>query len=101
MVYFIGIFVKGKYIMKFRYRTSGVCSSYINLDVEGGVLREVSFEGGCNGNLKAVSALVEGMTYDQIKSKLSGIRCGFKSTSCPDQLVQAMAAVIEQEKSGE
>ena len=67
--------------MTYKYITKGTCSREITVEMEGDVLKHVSFYGGCNGNLQGISALVEGMTYDQLKEKLSGIRCGFKSTS--------------------
>lgn len=76
--------------MKYSYRTSGTCSSQIDLEVEDGILKEVHFIGGCNGNLKGISALVKGMKVEEVISRLEGIRCGYKSTSCPDQLCQAL-----------
>jgi uncharacterized protein (TIGR03905 family) len=76
--------------MKYSYRTSGTCSSQIDLEVEDGILKEVHFIGGCNGNLKGISALVKGMKVEEVISRLQGIRCGYKPTSCPDQLCQAL-----------
>ena len=76
--------------MKYSYRTSGTCSSQIDLEVEDGILKEVQFIGGCNGNLKGISALVKGMKVEEVISRLEGIRCGYKPTSCPDQLCQAL-----------
>lgn len=76
--------------MKYSYRTSGTCSSQIDLEVEDGILKEVHFIGGCNGNLKGISALVKGMKVEEVISRLEGIRCGYKPTSCPDQLCQAL-----------
>ncbi|MBS6468366.1 MAG: TIGR03905 family TSCPD domain-containing protein [Bacteroides sp.] len=76
--------------MKYSYRTSGTCSSQIDLEVEDGILKEVHFIGGCNGNLKGISALVKGMKVEEVISRLEGIRCGYKLTSCPDQLCQAL-----------
>lgn len=76
--------------MKYTYRTKGTCSRSITFDIEDGVVRNVQFEGGCNGNLKGIGAIVDGMKVDDVIDKLSGIRCGFKSTSCPDQLAQAL-----------
>lgn len=76
--------------MKYTYRTKGTCSRSITFDIEDGVVRNVRFEGGCNGNLKGIGAIVEGMKVEDVIDKLSGIRCGFKSTSCPDQLAQAL-----------
>ena len=76
--------------MAYKYRTTGTCSSHIEVEMEGNVLKECKFIGGCHGNLQGISALVKGMTYEEIKERLEGIRCGFKNTSCPDQLVKAM-----------
>ena len=72
------------------YKTSGTCSSAINLEVEGDIIKSVSFTGGCNGNLQGISRLVEGMKVEDAISRLKGIRCGFKNTSCPDQLARAL-----------
>lgn len=76
---------------KITYNTRGVCSRKINVEVEDGIVKAVSFEGGCSGNTRGVAALATGMTVDEVIEKLSGIRCGFKSTSCPDQLAKALA----------
>ena len=76
--------------MKYTYRTKGTCSRSITFDIEDGVVRNVQCEGGCNGNLKGIGAIVDGMKVEDVIDKLSGIRCGFKSTSCPDQLAQAL-----------
>ncbi len=84
--------------MLYRYKTQGTCSSYIDVEIEDGVLKDAVFHGGCNGNLQGISALVSGMSVDQLKEKLSGIKCGFKSTSCPDQLVKAVEAAMAQEE---
>lgn len=73
-----------------RYKTSGTCSSMIDFEVEDGVVRSVVFTGGCNGNLQGISKLVEGMKIDEVIERLEGIRCGFKNTSCPDQLACAL-----------
>lgn len=75
--------------MEYIYKTKGTCSSQIKLNIDGDVVTDVSFTGGCNGNLKAVRALVEGLTVDEIEKKLAGITCGLKPTSCADQLVHA------------
>lgn len=72
------------------YVTKGVCSSRIHFDVEGGTLRGVTFDNGCAGNLKAIGILVEGMPVGEAIGKLKGIRCGRKSTSCADQLANAL-----------
>ena len=76
--------------MKMGYRTEGTCSRRIFLELDGDTIRSVSFEGGCNGNLKGISSLVEGMNRDEAIARLKGIHCGFKSTSCPDQLAKAL-----------
>lgn len=78
-----------------RYRTKGVCSTSIDIEVEDGVIKFVEFFGGCNGNLQGISALVEGMKVDDAISRLKGIRCGFKTTSCPDQLARALEQIKE------
>ncbi len=76
--------------MTFTYQTKGTCSREINITVENGILQEVSFVGGCNGNLKGIGALVKGMPVEEAIARLEGICCGPKSTSCPDQLAQAL-----------
>ena len=81
--------------MKFEYRTgSEVCSDSITVDIEGGKIAEVQFNGGCPGSLAAVSKLVVGMTPEQAIGVVGGIRCGGKSTSCPDQLARALKAYL-------
>ena len=75
------------------YKTSGTCSSAINLEVEGDIIKSVSFTGGCNGNLQGISRLVEGMKVEDAISRLKGIRGGFKNTSCPDQLARALESL--------
>lgn len=76
--------------MEYKYRTSGTCSRSITFEIDNGIVKNVSFEGGCNGNLKGIGAIVEGMKVQDVIDRLSGIRCGFKSTSCPDQLARAL-----------
>ena len=78
--------------MQYTYKAKGVCSQMISFDVEDGKVRNVQFFGGCNGNLKGIGALVEGMEIDDVISRVEGIHCGMKSTSCPDQLAQALRA---------
>ena len=78
--------------MEHTYRTKGTCSQMISFSVEDGKVHNVSFYGGCNGNLKGIGALVEGMDIDDVIARVEGIRCGMKSTSCPDQLAQALKA---------
>lgn len=77
--------------MTFTYKTQGTCSSQIEFELDGNVVKNVKFYGGCNGNLKGISALVEGMTVEEVQQKLAGITCGFKRTSCPDQLAKAVS----------
>ncbi|MBR2445190.1 MAG: TIGR03905 family TSCPD domain-containing protein [Clostridia bacterium] len=72
------------------YKTSGVCSRQINLVVEDGIITEAAFVGGCHGNTQGVAALVIGMSAEEAIRRLRGIKCGFKPTSCPDQLAQAL-----------
>lgn len=81
--------------MVYKYRTSGTCARTINFEIDGGKVKNVSFEGGCNGNLKGISAIVDGMDAETVIEKFSGIRCGFKNTSCPDQLAKALKQAIE------
>ncbi len=81
--------------MDFSYRTQGVCSQQINLHIDGNVITNVKFIGGCNGNLKAISKLVDGMTVEQIEAKLKGNTCNMKPTSCADQLCLAVRAAYE------
>ena len=81
-------------IKNINYKTSGVCSRGINIsiDTDTDTVVEVKFEGGCSGNTQGVASLATGMTVDQVIEKVSGIRCGFKASSCPDQLAQALLA---------
>jgi uncharacterized protein (TIGR03905 family) len=72
------------------YKTKGTCSTQIELDVVDGLIRNVKFTNGCNGNLQGISKLVEGMKAEEAIEKLRGIKCGFKNTSCPDQLSYAI-----------
>lgn len=72
------------------YKTKGTCSTQIDIEVEGDIIKSVKFTGGCNGNLQGVSRLVEGMKAEDAIAKLRGIKCGFKPTSCPDQLSYAI-----------
>ena len=78
--------------MQYEYKTKGTCSQRIFFDVEDGKVKNVQFVGGCNGNLKGIAALVEGMSVEEVITRVEGIRCGMKSTSCPDQLAQALKA---------
>ena len=76
--------------MQYEFKTKGTCSQRIFFDVEDGKVKNVQFVGGCNGNLKGIAALVEGMSVEEVISRVEGIRCGMKSTSCPDQLAKAL-----------
>lgn len=76
--------------MVMEYKPSGVCSRKMVIDVEEGVVKSLEVVGGCHGNLQGISKLVEGMKVEDVISRLEGIRCGFKPTSCPDQLAQAL-----------
>lgn len=75
-----------------QYKTQGTCSTMIDLELDGDIIKSVSFTGGCNGNLQGISKLVTGMKKDDAIAKLKGIKCGFKPTSCPDQLAHALEA---------
>lgn len=81
--------------MTHNYTARGVCSRSITFDLEDGVIRNVRFEGGCSGNTQGVAALVEGMTAEEAIRRLKGIRCGFKPTSCPDQLATALQKALD------
>lgn len=74
----------------YSYRTHGTCSSQIDVELDGDIIKYVRFYGGCNGNLNGISKIVVGMTVDKVEEVFSGVKCGFKSTSCPDQLVKAL-----------
>ena len=76
------------------YRTKGTCSSFIDFDLDGDIIHNIRFTGGCNGNLKGIGILVEGMRAQDVISKLEGTTCGFKSTSCPDQLAKALKEAL-------
>ena len=83
-------------MMSYTYKTFGTCSTQINFDINDDVITNVSFVGGCNGNLKAISKLVEGMTVGQIEDKLLGNTCGMKPTSCADQLARAVRKAYDE-----
>ena len=82
--------------MRYSYKTKGTCSRQINFDINGGIITNVSFVGGCDGNLKAISKLVDGWKAEDIAEKLRGNTCGWKKTSCADQLA---IAVMEAKKN--
>lgn len=83
----------------YHYSTSGVCARDINFDIVDNKLANVQFNGGCNGNLEGISRLIEGMEIEEVVEKLSGLTCGKKQTSCPDQLVQALELAIKKAAS--
>ena len=86
--------------MQYTYNTQGTCSRQIIIDVDdNGIIENVTFIGGCNGNTKGISSLVKGMKIDEVITKLQGIQCGFRPTSCPDQLATALKQI--KEKKGE
>lgn len=84
--------------MEYTYKTQGVCAGEIKFDIDGDKISNIVFYGGCNGNLKAISKLVDGMSVDYIESKLKGNTCGFKNTSCADQLAIAVRKAYEEQK---
>ena len=84
--------------MKHTYKPRGVCSRRITFSVENGLLKDIVFEGGCSGNTQGLSKLAEGMNAQEAVQRLKGIRCGFKDTSCPDQLAKAVQQALEEEK---
>ena len=84
---------------KFSYIPSGVCSRKIDIEIEDGIVKSVKYTGGCAGNTQGIAKIVEGMDARHVIERFEGIRCGFKSTSCPDQLAQAIKLVLE--KQGE
>lgn len=83
------------------YKPQGVCSQKMEVELDGGVIRSVRILGGCNGNLQGISRLVEGMRAEDAIERLRGIRCGFRSTSCPDQLSQALTQALTQERAAD
>ena len=83
--------------MQHEYKTRGVCASKILFDLDGDTVKNIRFVGGCNGNTQGVARLAEGMKVDEVVARLKGVHCGMKSTSCPDQLAQALLAAKEQE----
>ena len=85
-------------MQSFSYKTQGVCSQQIDFSLDGDTVHDVHFLGGCNGNLKAISKLVEGMKVDRIKELLLGNTCGYKPTSCADQFAKAVLAAYEKVK---
>ena len=86
--------------MRFNYKTQGVCSQVISFDIEGNVVTNIEFYGGCSGNLRAISKLVDGWTVEKIEQYLLGNRCGMKPTSCADQLAKAVRRALDGQNAG-
>lgn len=84
--------------MRYSYKTRGTCSMQIDFDIEENIITNISFLGGCNGNLKAISKLVNGMSVEEIEEKLKGNTCGMRPTSCADQLAIAVREALEATK---
>ena len=80
--------------MTYTYKTSGVCSQRIDLELDGNVIKAVAFTGGCHGNLQGIARLMKGMKVEDVIARIEGIRCGMKSTSCPDQIAQALKKAL-------
>lgn len=83
--------------MNYKYKTRGTCSREISFELENGIVKNVSFYGGCNGNLKGIAALVEGKKAEEIIPLIKGIKCSFKPTSCPDQLAVALQEALNEQ----
>lgn len=90
--------VKGGRNMNYKFMNRGVCSRSVSFDITDGIITNIKFEGGCNGNTKGIAALAEGMNARECAEKLKGIRCGFKDTSCPDQLANAINHALSEQK---
>ena len=84
--------------MSYLYRTKGTCATAIEVELDGDKVKKVRFSGGCNGNLQGISRMVEGMSVAEVNQKLAGIRCGYKNTSCPDQLAQAVLEAYDKSR---
>ena len=82
--------------MSYLYKTKGTCSSQIEVTLDGDIVKDVKFTGGCNGNTKGLSAMVVGQPAEEVIRRLQGIRCGTRPTSCPDQLAEALTEALEQ-----
>ena len=82
--------------MFYSYAPKKVCSSQIQFEIDEGIVKKVHFTGGCNGNLKGIAYLVEGMPWEEVVNRLSGIKCGLKGTSCPDQLSIAIREAMSE-----
>lgn len=84
--------------MHYTYKTHGTCSTKIEFDLEDGIVHNVRYTGGCHGNLQAIPALIEGSTAEFVISRVKGIKCGYKDTSCSDQLARALEEALKSEK---
>lgn len=84
--------------MQYTYIPQGVCPRRIDVELDGNIVRKVQFFGGCDGNLKAISKMVQGMTVQDIQAKFTGIRCGLKNTSCSDQLAKALTLALQEQE---
>ena len=89
--------MKEGFLMHYNYKTNGVCSKSISFDIEDGIVKNVKFTGGCAGNTQGLAKMCEGRKAEEVAELLSGIRCGFKATSCPDQLAKAVIAATHEE----
>lgn len=87
--------------MRYEYKTENVCAQIISFDIEGNIIKDIEFYGGCNGNLKAISTLLDGWSVEQIEEKLLGNTCGRRPTSCADQLARAVREAYNATKSAE
>lgn len=81
--------------MHYKYKAQGICARNIDIELDGNIIRDVHFDGGCDGNHNGISAIIKGMRAEDVIEKFSGIRCGFKNTSCPDQLARALKVALE------
>lgn len=84
--------------MSYIYKTKGTCSTQIEVELDGNIVKNVKFTGGCQGNLQAIPRLVEGMTVEEVERRISGIHCGMKNTSCGDQLAKALREAYDAQK---
>lgn len=91
---------ENKEIIRYTYKTHGTCSTHIELELEGDIIKDVAFWNGCNGNLQGISRLVKGMKISEVVARLSGIHCGSRATSCPDQFSKALQEIAEKYSLG-
>lgn len=87
--------IKGIFKMRYEYKPKNICPQLISFDIDGDVISNIEFYGGCNGNLKAIAKLLDGSTVEEIEEKLSGNTCGRRPTSCADQLARAVREAYE------